>query len=98
MRGGGAHLHEIESFPMARGDRLRVADALPVRILEGEVPYSDGSEGRILEILAGAERLRAWLVTGRRVRAWARERGHDEAVWMVPDPYPPAPLDLDDQL
>jgi SAM-dependent methyltransferase len=54
MRGGGAHLHETEPFPMARGDRLKAADAFPVRTLEGHVPYSDGSEGRILEILAGA--------------------------------------------
>ncbi|PWB67953.1 MAG: hypothetical protein C3F15_17270 [Holophagae bacterium] len=33
---------------------MSAADALPVRILDGHVPYSDGSEGRILEILAGA--------------------------------------------
>ena len=33
---------------------MRVADALPVRILEGHVPYSDGSEERILETLSGA--------------------------------------------
>jgi len=98
--------------PAVRPDSIRSALG-SLRSVLGDGPHIDEADAaapipelpngvtvpvRFLEILAGAERLRAWLVTGRRVRAWARERGHDEAVWMVPDPYPPAPLDLDDQL
>lgn len=37
---------------------------------------------RLLEIVAMAKRLEAWVEKGWRVRAWAEEHGHGDAPWL----------------